>query len=246
MSELNERVNELKEVRKQLSSRSEEERKRIARELHDDTLARITDLRRHIESTINSQELPQMLKNQLEDSIQTLSNVTHEVRRIINALRPSMLDNVLGLIPAIENLLDDLSKRSANKIQSKLITKLSKIKLSESNEIHLYRIIQEALNNVYKHSGAAKVEVLIEKQPGQILILISDNGRGFIRGLPRQASTGFGLIDMKERAELIGANAQYLNKPVDTGATLEITIPEGKIENISSLENKTDLIKATI
>ena len=110
--ELHERVNELKEVRKQLSSRSEEERKRIARDLHDDTLARITDLRRQIESSINSQEVPKTLKNQLEDSVQTLNNMTHEVRRIINALRPSMLDNVLGLIPAIENLLDELFKRS--------------------------------------------------------------------------------------------------------------------------------------
>jgi len=234
LSELNERVNELKEVRKQLSSRSEEERKRIARDLHDDTLARITDLRRQIESGINSQEVPQTLKNQLQASIQILNNVTHEIRRIINALRPSMLDNVLGLIPAIENLLDELSKRSSGKIQSKLVTKLSNIKLSESNEIHLYRIIQEALNNVYKHSGASKVEVLIEKQPGQVLILISDNGKGFSG---TKSDSGFGLIDMKERTELIGANVQYLNKPT-VGATLEITIPESKIESVSELENK--------
>jgi signal transduction histidine kinase len=237
LSELNERVNELKEVRKQLSSRSEEERKRIARDLHDDTLARITDLRRQIESGINSQEVPQMLKTQLQTSIQTLNNVTHEIRRIINALRPSMLDNVLGLIPAIENLLDDLSKRSEHKISSKLITKLSKLKLSESNEIHLYRIIQEALNNVYKHSAASKVEVLIEQQPGQTLILVSDNGKGFHIGMPNH---GFGLVDMKERAELIGANVQYLNKPADTGATLEITIPESKIESVSE-ESKEKL-----
>ena len=229
LSELNERVNELKEVRKQLSIRSEEERKRIARDLHDDTLARITDLRRQIESGINSQEVPQILKAQLQTSIQTLNNVTHEIRRIINALRPSMLDNVLGLIPAIENLLDDLSKRSEHKISSKLVTKLSKIKLSESNEIHLYRIIQEALNNVYKHSAATKVEVLIEQQPGQVLILVSDNGKGFHEV---KSGSSFGLIDMKERAELIGAHVQYLNKPAGTGATLEITVPESKVESI--------------
>ncbi len=236
-SELNERVSELKKVRRQLAGRSEEERKRIARDLHDDTLTRITDLRRYIESVINSGELTQGIKKQLESSIQTLSNVTHEIRRIINALRPSMLDNVLGLIPAIENLLDELSKRSENKIQSKLITKVSKIKLSESNEIHLYRIIQEALNNVYKHSGASKVEILIEKQHGQILILVNDNGKG----LPLESSTtmGFGLIDMKERAELIGANVQYLNKPAGTGVTLEITIPESKIEEISESKEFT-------
>ena len=230
LSELNERVNELKEVRKQLSGRSEEERKRIARDLHDDTLARITDLRRQIESSVNSEEVPQMLKNQLKDSVQILSNVTYEIRRIINDLRPSMLDNVLGLIPAIENLLDELFRRSAGTIQSKLVTKLSKIKLSEANEIHLYRIIQEALNNVYKHSGATKVEVLIGQQPGQILILVSDNGRGISQNA---SGGGFGLIDMKERAELIGASVQYLNKPADAGATLEITVPAEKVQSES-------------
>ena len=230
LSELNDRVDELKEVRKQLSGRSEEERKRIARDLHDDTLARITDLRRYIESAINSQEISVILKSQLQNSIETLGEVTQEIRRIINALRPSMLDNVLGLIPAIEYLLDDLSRRSDNHIQSKLITKLSKLKLSESSEIHLYRIIQEALNNVYKHSRASKVEILIEKQPGQVLILVIDNGKGFHANKPAQ---GFGLVDMKERAELIGASVQYLNKLRDTGVTLEITIPEDKIESIA-------------
>ena len=238
LAELNERVSELKEVRKQLAGRSEEERKRIARDLHDDTLARITDLRRQIESSINSQELPQTFKNQLEDSVQTLNNVTHEIRRIINALRPSMLDNVLGLVPAIENLLDELSKRSLGKIQSKLITKLSKIKLSEANEIHLYRIIQEALNNVYKHSGATRVEVLIEQQPGQILILVRDNGKGLEQ--QTQTKKGFGLVDMKERADLIGAHVQYLNKPV--GATLEITIPKSAIIEITTSESSPAIV----
>lgn len=239
--ELNERVAELKEVRKQLAGRSEEERKRIARDLHDDTLARITDLRRYIESVINSENLAPAVKKHLESSIQTLGNVTQEIRRIINALRPSMLDNVLGLIPAIENLLDELSKRSFNKIQTNLETKISKIKLSESDEIHLYRIIQEALNNVYKHSGASKVEILIEQQPGQILILVNDNGIGFQQDVPLN---GFGLVDMKERAELIGANVQYLNKPAGFGSTLEITIPQNKIIDIS-IEDKTDRTKAT-
>ncbi len=238
--ELNERVSELKEVRKQLAGRSEEERKRIARDLHDDTLARITDLRRYIESVINSENLAPVVKKHLESSIQTLGNVTQEIRRIINALRPSMLDNVLGLIPAIENLLDELSKRSFNKIQTNLETKISKIKLSESDEIHLYRIIQEALNNAYKHSGASKVEILIEQQPGQLLVLVADNGIGFQTDLPLN---GFGLVDMKERAELIGANVQYLNKPAGFGATLEITIPEDKTLEIIMSENSSAVVR---
>ena len=216
-------LQELKEVRKMLSTRGEDERKRIARELHDDTLARITDLKRYIESLINSNNLPLSEKKQLGISIQILDNVTHEIRRIINALRPSMLDNVLGLIPAIENLLDELAKRSNHKIQTKLSTSLSKLKLPELHEINLYRIIQEALNNVFKHSSATKVEISIEEQPGQILFLITDNGIGF---KSNSHNKGFGLIDIKERAELIGANIQYLNKPYGSGTTLEIVIPQ--------------------
>ena len=229
LSELNSKISELKEVRKQLSSRGEEERKRIARELHDDTLARITDLKRHVEGILISSDLPLNEKKQLSVSIQTLDNVTHEVRRIINALRPSMLDNALGLIPAIENLLDDLSKRSSHRIQTKLVTKLAKLKLStEAQEINLYRIIQEALNNVFKHSCATKVEIVIEEQPGQVLMLVKDNGIGFNdRGLINQIPTkGFGLIDMKERAELIGVNIQFLSRPDGTGTILEIMIPK--------------------
>ena len=222
LSELNKKIIELKGVRKQLANKSEEERKRIARELHDDTLARITDLKRHIESIIYSKDLPVVEKKQLGASIQTLDNVTSEVRRIINALRPSMLDNALGLLPAIENLLDDLSKRSGYRIQTKLVTSLSKLKINESCEIHLYRIMQEALNNVFKHSSATKLEVKVQEQPGQILILVSDNGIGF---KPGQEKKGFGLIDMKERADLISAHIQYLNKPESAGTTLEIILP---------------------
>ena len=222
LAELNKRVSELKEVRKQLSVKSEEERKRISRELHDDTLARITDLKIYIESIISSDSIKSSEKKQLGSAIIILDNVTVEIRRIINALRPSMLDNALGFIPAIESLLDELSKRSNYKIHTKLTTKLSKIKLSELGEINLYRIIQEALNNVFKHSNANKVEIVIEEQPGQVLILLHDNGIGFKTNKDKK---GFGLIDIKERADIIGAAVQYINRPNNTGTTLEIAIP---------------------
>lgn len=236
LTELNERVAELKEVRKQLSSKSEDERKRIARELHDDTLARITDVKRHIETIINSRDLSVTPKKELGICIQTMDNITHEIRRIINALRPSMLDNVLGLIPAIENLLDELTKRSNHKIQTKLTSSISNLKLSEMTEINLYRIIQEALNNVYKHSGATKVEIVIEEQPGQILFLIIDNGGGFPSDLSKK---GFGLIDMKERAELIGAKVQSLKRPENTGVTIEIVLPLESNANKKSFQETT-------
>ena len=238
LSELHKRISELREVRKQLSNKGEEERKRIARELHDDTLARVTDLRIYIESIINSNNLPLSERKNLGVAIQTLDNVTLEVRRIINALRPSMLDNVLGLIPAIENLLDELSKRSKHKIQTKLNTSLSKLKLSEASEINLYRIVQEALNNVFKHSNATKVEIVIEEQPGQVLVLVNDNGVGFTTR--NENKKGFGLIDMRERAELIGASMQYLNKPQGTGSTLEITIPLDEVTKTEKFESESD------
>jgi len=228
LGELNVKINELKEVRKQLSSRSEDERKRIARELHDDTLARITDVKRHIESVLNSRDLSVTPKRELGVCIQTMDNITHEIRRIINALRPSMLDNVLGLIPAIENLLDELTKRSNSKIQTKFSSNVNSFKLPDLLEINLYRIIQESLNNVLKHSGATKVEIQVIEQPGQILFLISDNGIGINQSKlekNKNEKSGFGLVDMKERAELIGAKIQYLNKPERSGTTLEIILP---------------------
>lgn len=222
LTKLSQKIEELREVRKQLSSRSEEERKRIARDLHDDTLSRITDLKILIESLISSKETSMNERQELVTCVRTLENVTCEIRRIINALRPSMLDNVLGLVPAIENLLDELRKRSNNKIQTKLNTAVPKLKLQEMQEINLYRIIQEALNNVYKHSNATKVEISILEQPGQLLFLVNDNGIGLNKNTKNK---GHGLIDMKERAELIGAQVQYLNKPHGEGTTLEIAMP---------------------
>lgn len=228
LGELHKRMGELIEVRKQLTSRSEDERKRIARELHDDTLARITDLRIYMESLINSGDLPLKEKKQLGITVKILQDVTFEIRRVINALRPSMLDNALGLIPAIENLLDLLVKRSGNKIEAKLITSISRLKLVDSCEINLYRIIQEALNNVFKHSNASKVEIVMEEQPGQFLVIVRDNGVGLRR---KSQNAGFGLMDMKERAELIGATMQFLTSP-GGGTTVEITIPADKVQEI--------------
>lgn len=222
LNELNQKVHELNNTRKQISYKREEERKRIARELHDDTLARITDLKRHIESSIYSKDVSVNDKKQLGSYVKILDDVTKEIRRTINALRPSMLDNILGLLPAIENLLDELVKRSNYKIQTRFTTSLSKLRLHEECEIHLYRIVQEALNNVFKHSGASKAEVVLEEQKGQILILVSDNGSGINL---ESSMHGYGILDMKERAGLINANIQYINKPGGTGTTLEITLP---------------------
>lgn len=222
LSELNSRVEEVKSVRKQLSKRREEERKRIARELHDDTLARITDLKRFIETISTTLGIQGEGKEKLLSCTDILDGVTKEVRRIINALRPSMLDNVLGLLPAIENLLDDLSKRSEDKIKSRLITSITKLRLSESADIHIYRIVQEALNNVFKHSNATKVDIQIVARAGELMIVVSDDGVGYKEN---KENPGYGLIDMRERADLIGATIQYVNKPAGAGTAIEVTLP---------------------
>ncbi|MBI1859183.1 MAG: sensor histidine kinase, partial [Candidatus Melainabacteria bacterium] len=240
LSELNNKINELGIVRKQVSYKREEERKRIARELHDDTLARITDLKLHIESIIYSNKMSIEDNKQLGACIPILDSVTREVRRTINALRPSMLDNALGLLPAIENLLDELGKRTNYSVKTKFATSLLKLKLNELHEIHIYRIVQEALNNIYKHANATNVEVVIEEQFGQLLVLVSDNGVGI--NVERKTN-GFGILDMKERAELIGAKLQYINKPSNFGATLELTVPL-KQNDLFVLEKKESVAKS--
>lgn len=246
LAELHERVEELRKVRKQLSNRREEERKRIARELHDDTLARITDLKRYIESVINSDAVALQVKKDLGITIHTLDNVTYEIRRIINALRPSMLDNALGLIPAIENLLDELAKRSSFTIKTKFKTNLSRLKLSDPDEINLYRIIQEALNNVFKHSQARNVEVILKEQPGQVLVIIKDDGIGVEANTPQDGKEiSYGLIDMKERADLIGAEVQYIKTSGGCGTTIEITIPLTKIKKAEKTSDAEEMFSNT-
>lgn len=190
-----------------ITSAQEEERTRLARELHDDTIQAVIALKQRVQlaqKSIKEQNGRQSLKE-----LETLSEQTIEnLRRLTRALRPIYLED-LGLVTALEMLAREISQN--NKLSVDLNKTGQERRLSREVELSLYRIAQEALNNVVKHAKAERAELKIAFDDSTVQMEVSDNGSGFITpNSPTEfAPNGhFGLLGIHERADLIGAKLE--------------------------------------
>jgi PAS domain S-box-containing protein len=210
---------------RQVLQAQEEERKRLARELHDDASQQILLLTHGIDNIAYKAERysPQELKNELgklyELSQQTYQNIKHYAQ----ALRPSILDD-LGLVAAIKWLAEETHKLSGIEIQVKANTIPL---LPPETQLVLFRIVQESLSNVHRHSGASEASVTVEWQGTETRVTISDNGNGFM--LPRQLSEfagqgKLGLTGMAERVQLIGGELGVSSQE-GKGTTIMVKVP---------------------
>lgn len=205
-----------------ITSAQEEERMRLARELHDDTIQAVIALKQRVQlaqKTVKDSTSRQSLKE-----LETLSEQTVEnLRRLTRALRPIYLED-LGLVTALEMLTREISQGN------NLIVGFSKTgqerRLSHDAELSLYRIAQEALNNVVKHANANKAELMIAFNSSTIQMEISDNGKGFVapKSPTEFAPKGhFGLLGIHERADLIGAKLE-LESTLGRGTKLTLRL----------------------
>ena len=210
---------------RQVLQAQEEERKRLARELHDDASQQILLLTHGIDNIAYKAERysPQELRNELgklyELSQQTYQNIKHYAQ----ALRPSILDD-LGLVAAIKWLAGEIHKLSGIEIKVKTDTIPL---LPPETQLVLFRIVQESLNNVHRHSGASEAGIAVECQGTEIRVTISDNGKGF--KLPRQLSEfagqgKLGLTGMAERVQLIGGELEVSSQE-GKGTTIVVKVP---------------------
>jgi PAS domain S-box-containing protein len=210
---------------RQVLQAQEEERKRLARELHDDASQQILLLTHGIDNIAYKAERysPQELRNELgrlyELSQQTYQNIKHYAQ----ALRPSILDD-LGLVAAIKWLAEETHKLSG--IEIDVNTDIIPL-LSPETELVLFRIVQEALNNVYRHSKASEATVTVKHHGGQIRVTVVDNGKGF--ELPQQLSEfaaqgKLGLTGMAERVQLIGGKLEVSARK-GQGTTVMVSVP---------------------
>jgi signal transduction histidine kinase len=209
-------------VRK-ITRAQEEERKRIARELHDDTVQRLIDLSRRVDNLSLPSEVPVRMVEALETLQGRIQDTLDSVRRFSRDLRPSVLDD-LGLLPAIEGLLADLEQSG---IETALGIEGSPRRLGSEAEIDLYRIVQEALNNVRRHSGASRVVVTVEYGETQLRIFVRDDGRGFERvGQPGDFSMEgmYGLVGMQERAQRLHGQLRIIT-PESKGTIIVVEVP---------------------
>jgi two-component system sensor histidine kinase DegS len=212
----------LRHYLKQATRAQEEERKRISHELHDDTIQALVVLSRQLDALASGDNtLSEENRRTLEELWQQTDNILKDIRRLSQDLRPAALDR-LGLLPALEWLAANVTEHSGISTTVKVIGE--EIRLSEETAIALYRITQEALRNVWRHSEATNAEITVEFSESSIIIGITDNGKGF--ELPEDiadlANTGkLGLTGMQERAQLIGGK---LNVESTLGEGTKITV----------------------
>ncbi len=205
---------------KMVSQAQEAERKRIARELHDETAQALVVVLRHLDdlSAGHSKLKPDEIREEVR-------RILEGVRHYSQELRPSILDN-LGLVPAINWLASDLTKNYGVKVETQIEGRQRM--LPAEMELTLFRITQEALTNIRRHSQANQARVKIEFQEHGVKITIEDNGQGFeIPGRIGDLTTlgKLGMIGMQERATLMGGTFHIESKPGE-GARLTVEIPQ--------------------
>jgi len=227
-----ERTRELKEANDQLQQYSrritqvqEEERKRIAYELHDDTAQYLSILKMEIEGVLQSGKIqsPEIIEK-LGYLVKDAERAFNDVRRYSHELRPTILEH-LGLLAALDQMAEDINKLNhTNHFSVEVDAEGKEPPLPEDLKLGLFRIAQEALNNARKHSKASKATINLKFQKGSIEMAVSDNGVGFDVGKAYTSSGikgSLGLMSMQERAQLMGANLKIESEP-GQGTTVKV------------------------
>jgi signal transduction histidine kinase len=196
----------------------EDERRRIAREMHDQFGEQLTALGRSIGMLKEACSDHDDLRGRVEAVEAVAQQIDRDVDQLVWKLRPTVLDD-LGLRAALANYVRDWSKRVG--ISAELHTAgLVDDRLASEAETTLYRIAQEALTNVAKHSRARKVEVILERGTDHVSLIVEDDGMGFDSEEGDAKGGGFGLLGMQERAALVGARLQIESTPGEGTAIL--------------------------
>ena len=209
----------------QITKAQEEERKRIARELHDSSAQNLIALLHQLDNLLNSKtKLPVSEAKALWGLYEQIRDTLQEVRRFSRDLRPAILDD-LGLLPALEWVTEDLKNTYWIDVSLKVLG--NERRLSPETELLLFRIVQEALRNVAKHAEATKAEVKVNFDEHRVTIIVSDNGKGFeppesLGALPLTGKLG--LAGMQERVQLLGGNLRLESQP-GKGTTVFVEAP---------------------
>ncbi|NPT56144.1 sensor histidine kinase [Paraburkholderia elongata] len=218
---------ELRELSANLQKVREEEKTRIARELHDDLGQQLTALKMDISSV--EQELentadPRLLQ-QLRGMRRLIDATVASVRRIAADLRPVMLDD-LGLIPAIEWLANDFTNRYGIDVERWI--EVGDTCFTSAGATTLFRIVQEALTNVARHAEATLVTLTVHVEGGVCVVQIADNGQGSSHTAP-STEKSFGLLGIRERAHMLGGTVE-IHTSSGKGFKLTVTFPVSAVQ----------------
>jgi signal transduction histidine kinase len=199
---------QLQEMSSRVLTAHEAERKRIARELHDDTGQVLTSILVRLRLLELSSSDPEVLSN-VQELRELTAGALDSVRRLAVDLRPAALDD-LGLGPALQAYVDRYSRTWP--IATTVEVDGLKRRLPADVELVLYRVVQEALTNVAKHSRASQVKVSLRRRRNEVTVSIEDNGVGFDADHPADSDTShLGIFGMRERLTLVGGDVEVVS-----------------------------------
>lgn len=212
---------DIRQLASNLQSIREDERTKIAREIHDELGQQLTGLK------MDMHWLSRKIKNEdeevgqkMKDSIELINNTITTVRKIATDLRPSILDD-LGLLAALEWQSEEFQRRSGTRVV--FVNNAGDIPMTSKASTALFRIYQEVLTNIARHANATQVETLLESDDKNVYFSIRDNGTGFDVNAIKTKKT-LGLLGIKERSLLIGGTYEINSKP-GQGSEVKISIP---------------------
>jgi PAS domain S-box-containing protein len=197
----------------------EEERRHLARELHDEIGQALTAAKINLQAAMK--ELDGAKSKRIDETAAILERLLGQVRQISLDLRPPMLDD-LGLVPALRSLLDQQGRRAS--VAVRLSAKKMPEKLDPEIQTTCFRIAQEAITNAVRHANATQIDIDLDYENGNLRMQVRDDGRGFDAESPQPQTAGLGLIGIKERAALVGGRAKIISSP-KKGTTIEVLLP---------------------
>ena len=227
---LRESESRLRRLSSQIMTAQETERRRISRELHDDLGGALAVLKLRtsfIEKSLRPDQAG--LREESRQVMEHIDQIIDNVARISRDLSPSILED-LGLAPALRRLIENFAKAHKIEVASDLAG--LDAPLSKNAQFMLYRILQEALTNIGKHSRAKNASIVIRQENGRLLVSVDDDGRGFDAGAKdskRAAEKGMGLATMKERARMLGGTLDISGR-AGLGTRITLVIPAGEKE----------------
>ncbi len=220
--ELQRSFDQLRALAARLQSIREEERKRVAREIHDQLGQALTAIKIDLSSWVRELPAGEKQPSKRTASILELVDETiQSVRRIATELRPRMLDD-LGLVATVEWAAEEFEARTGTKCRLELSH--DDIVIDQERATAIFRILQETLTNVARHADATEVEVRLVKEEGDLSLAVHDNGRGIPEEKLSNGSS-LGILGMRERAVLLGGELTISGAP-GKGTTLRVRIPE--------------------
>ncbi len=220
-------IEQLRALAARLQSVREEERKRVAREIHDQLGQALTAIKIDLSTLVR--ELPAELKYQSKRTssiLKLLDETIQSVRRISTELRPGILDD-LGLVAAVEWAGEEFEARTGTKCRLDLSE--DSISIDPEQATAVFRIFQETLTNVARHAEASEIEVRLAKDDRELTLEVHDNGRGIPEGKLSNGKS-LGILGMRERALLLGGDLSISGTP-GKGTTVRVRIPEPAARN---------------